>query len=214
MRIRSRNVKWKVKKIIFLSLVLLFSFLSWSIIYFRSHNKQYFIFVEFANAHGIQPGTPLRLRGYSIGSVTDISTELNSILVLIKIDSSSIIIPRNSLIEINQTGLLNDSVIDILPLEHIFDAGLKKLDPFAETCINSNIVCHLSYLQGDRGLNYDDLVRATTRIAQRFDDPSFFNLFYVFLHQGIKLSDNLLAVSSNFVDILHVLYYKFQKNLQ
>jgi phospholipid/cholesterol/gamma-HCH transport system substrate-binding protein len=198
MIIRLRNVNWKVKKMICLSLVLLFPFLSWIIINFRSYNKQYLIFVEFANAYGIQPGTPLRLRGYRIGSVTDISTELNSILVLIKIDSSLIIIPRNSLIEITQTGLLNDSVIDILPLEHIVDTDLKKLDPFADNCINSNVVCHLSYLEGDRGLNYDDLVRATTRIAQRFDDPSFFNLFYAFLHQGIKLSDNLLAILSNF----------------
>jgi phospholipid/cholesterol/gamma-HCH transport system substrate-binding protein len=198
MRVRFRNVNWKVKKIICLSLVLLFSFLSWIIINVRSYSKEYLIFVEFANAHGIQPGTPLRLRGYRIGSVTDISTELNSILVLIKIDSSLIIIPRNSVIEINQTGLLNDSVIDILPLEYIFDTDLKKLDPFDENCINSNIVCHLSYLEGDRGLNYDDLVRATTRIAQRFDDPSFFNLFYVFLYQGIKLSDNLLAILLNF----------------
>jgi phospholipid/cholesterol/gamma-HCH transport system substrate-binding protein len=213
MRIRSQNINVEVKKLFFLSLTIFLLLISWIITSFKPHGRKYLIFVEFENAHGIQKGTPLRLRGSSIGYVTEVSAELNSVLAMIKIDSSSTIIPRNSLVETNQTGLLNESVIDILPLELLVRSANQALDPFSDTCINSKIICHLSYLEGDRGLNYDDLVRATTRISQRFDDPRFFNLFYVFLQNGIELSDHVLAASSNLSDFIYVLYDKLQNNL-
>nr|YP_009312844.1 Hypothetical protein ycf22 [Helminthora furcellata]SCW21098.1 Hypothetical protein ycf22 [Helminthora furcellata]SCW23958.1 Hypothetical protein ycf22 [Helminthora furcellata] len=186
----------EIRKILFLLFIVFFSLVSWLIVNKQSVNKGYSIFVEFDNAHGIKQGSPVRLRGLVIGSVTQISNEINSVLALVKFDSNSLLIPKNSLIETNQTGLLNDAVIDIIPLELVpYDVSVN---PLSANCNDSHILCHLSYLQGDRGLNYDDLIRATTRISQRFDDPRFFNLFYMFLHNSVEITDH---VTETLVDL-------------
>ncbi len=195
----------EIRKIIFLFFIVFFSLVSWLVINKHIMNKTYSIFVEFNNAHGIKRGSPVRLRGLIIGSVVELSNELNSILTLVKLNSSSLLIPRNSLIETNQTGLLNDSVIDIIPLEAISSDHHLTLDPLSVNCSDNHILCHLSYVQGDRGLNYDDLIRATTRISQRFDDPRFFNLFYVFLHNSVEITDNVLETLTDLSDLLNLL---------
>nr|YP_009314070.1 Hypothetical protein ycf22 [Izziella formosana]SCW22324.1 Hypothetical protein ycf22 [Izziella formosana] len=181
----------KIRKILFLLFVILFSLGSWFSINHKSLKKGYSVFIEFNHAYGIKPGSPVRLRGLPVGSVVQISNELNSVVVLVKFHSVSLIIPRNSIIEASQTGLLNDSVVDIIPIGSVVSSnGINNvLNPLASDCNHEHIFCHLSYVTGDRGLNYDDLIRATTRISQRFDDPRFFNLFYMFLHNSVEITD-------------------------
>lgn len=69
------------------------------------------------------------------------------------------------------------------------------------------------YVTGDRGLNYDDLVRSTTRISQRFDDPRFFNLFYVFLQNGIEITDVIIELITEILGITSTGYLYLQKFL-
>jgi len=173
----------------------------------KINQASYSIFIEFDNIHGIKPGTILRLRGLNIGTVIGLKLDQNAILVLAKIKSSLYIIPRNILIEINQTGLLNEATIDMFPLELLDkDQDKSVLNPLSPTCSSTKIICNLSYLEGSRGLNYDDLVRATTRISQRFDDPRFFNLIYLFLQNSMDLSDKLLKIAIGLFDSLLGLY--------
>nr|YP_009313047.1 Hypothetical protein ycf22 [Dermonema virens]SCW21301.1 Hypothetical protein ycf22 [Dermonema virens] len=198
----SSDIRSDLQKILFLLLIIPFVILSWFTINKTFAKTGYSIFVEFDSAYGIKPGTPVRLRGLNIGSVVDISSELNSVLAIININSDKLIIPKNSLIESNQTGLLNDASLDILPLEDVQCDSNVGLNPTANTCSDAKIICHLSYMQGDRGLNYDDLIRATTRISQRFDDPRFFNLFYMFLHNGVELTDQFVSIIADLSELL------------
>jgi phospholipid/cholesterol/gamma-HCH transport system substrate-binding protein len=209
MKINLQNPALRSKKNFWLIFILLIIASISFFINCKICNKHYSIFIEFSNAYGIKPGTMLRLRGLSIGHIINIKLGLNTVLVLAKINSSLIVIPRNVLIETNQTGLLNEAVIDIFPRENIEIMDQQLINPLSSGCLNSKIVCHLSHLTGDRGLNYDDLVRATTRISQRFDDPRFFNLFYTFLHNGIELSHNVVYISTYLLDLL----YKLQKKI-
>nr|QCI07673.1 hypothetical protein [Nitophyllum punctatum] len=118
--------------------------------------------------------------------------------MLVHIHSPKILIPKDSIIEINQSGLFNDTFIDIIPTQKLgidissMDYDKESVDVFANSCLESQFLCNYHYLQGDRGLNYDDLIRATTRISQRFDDPRFFCLFYLFLQNSINISDEIL----------------------
>lgn len=170
-------------------------------------------FIEFNNVYGMHKGTPIRFRGLTIGSVKNLKIQLNSVLTLAEIYSSKVCIPKNSIIETNQTGLLNETVIDIIPLEKVMNnKGIVK-SPLSKLCYSYDIICDSMYLEGDRGLNYDDLIRSTTRISQRFDDPRFFNTFYVFLHNAIELSDNILELTMNVSDVISVLYFYIQKLL-
>lgn len=178
----------------------------------NSNVSGYSIFIEFKNAYGIREGTDIRMRGISIGYVKKIKIDLNSILVLVHIQSRYIFIPQNCIVETNQTGLLNDTVIDIIPLNTLHRQQLKNINVLSKECDNSKIICHLNYLQGEKGLNYDDLVRAATRISQRFDDPSFFHLLYLFLQNSLELSDELFHVIFDVSSFLSV-FYKFLRNL-
>ena len=209
MKINLQNLSPRSKKNFLLLLTILGIITMSFIVNKKFLNKSYSIFIEFDNAHGIRPGTVLRLRGLSIGRIISIKLHVNTVVVLAKINSSLNPIPRNVLIETNQTGLLNEAVIDIFPLENIEILNKQFIDPLSSKCLNSKIICNLSHLKGNRGLNYDDLVRATTRISQRFDDPRFFNLFYIFLHNGIELSDNIVYLSLQLLDLL----YKIQKKI-
>ena len=171
----------------------------------KYRNSDYSFFIEFNDAQGIKLGTPIRLRGIEIGSVQNIKLKFNCVLVAAKINSNNIVISKNSIIETNQTGLLNESVVDITPLDFL---QLKKDDkssnPVSSFCDSSSIICNDMYIVGDRGLNYDDLVRSTTRISQRFDDPRFFHFFYVFLQNSIELTDIILDWLTLVLEILPI----------
>lgn len=166
----------------------------------------YSFFIEFSNAYGIKKGTYIYFRGVQIGYIKNIYIKINSIVVMTHINSTKILIPKNSLIETNQTGLFNDTVIDIIPLEMISNQS-SNTDIFSVSCLSTNILCHHHYLRGYRGLNYDDLVRAATRISQRFDDPRFFNLLYLFLQNNIDISNEILSTLTSASNIIYIFLY-------
>lgn len=123
------------------------------------------------------------MRGINIGHVKDMKLGLNTVMVLVDIKSTSILIPKKSIIETTQTGILKDAVIDIIPLEKIDFHQVSNINHFSSDCYKSKILCNYHHLYGERGINYDDLIRATTRISQRFDDPRFFSLCYLLLQK-------------------------------
>ena len=185
-----------------LTIITILSIGMWHLINKTTYNKGYKVFIEFDSAYGIQEGTPIRLRGLHIGKVTGISQSTDSVLTSIEIKSFKTIIPRKSLIETNQTGLLNDTTIDIIPLNKIEkDFSIIDNGPLSTNCDSNQIICNLNYLQGERGLNYDDLIRATTRISQRFDDPKLFYSLYYFIGNILKLSNNLVDFTDQIVSI-------------
>lgn len=183
------------------------------ITYLSNKSSYYSFFIEFNNANGISKGTPIRMRGVNIGSIQSLKIQPNCILTLATINSSNIFIPKDSIIETNQTGLLNEAVIDIIPLASVISYKEGNVSPFSYSCESSKIICNKMYVTGDRGLNYDDLVRSTTRISQRFDDPRFFNLFYVFLQNGIELTDVILELMMAMLDVTSISYIYLQKFL-
>lgn len=154
----------------------------------KKRNEKYSFFIEFNNANGIIIGTPIKMRGISIGFINNIQLKVNSVLVSATVDSHKTLIPKSSIIETSQIGLLNESVVEIIPVEIII-SNIGN-GPLSIMCDSSSIICNNMYLSGERGLNYDDLVRATTRISQRFDDPTFFYMFCGFLEQTIELVDS------------------------
>lgn len=212
-RTKTKYLVNNFKYLIGFFLIIVFSIFIWLTLRFSNVDKNYVFFIEFKNVHGIYKGTPIRFRGVTIGSIKNLKFQLNSVLTLAEIYSSRICIPKNSIIETNQTGLLNETVVDIIPLEKVIDNESIVKSPLSELCYSYDIICDSMYLEGDRGLNYDDLIRSTTRISQRFDDPRFFNVFYVFLHNAIELSDNILELTMNISDIVGVLYFYMQRFL-
>lgn len=186
----------------------LFIFIVFIILSFTSlikpTNKSYSLFLEFDHAYGLKKGTPVTYKGVNIGVVSRIGLSMNKIVVLVNIKSSNILIPSNSVFEANQSGLFNDIVISINLCNKSYDLQ-SEITNLAQSCNKcSSFIQHNSYIKGYKGLSYDDLIRSTTRISQRFDDPRFFSLFYLLLKNGLYLSDELLVLTYNFSSIYQV----------
>uniref|UniRef100_A0A2N9FZP9 Mce/MlaD domain-containing protein n=1 Tax=Fagus sylvatica TaxID=28930 RepID=A0A2N9FZP9_FAGSY len=81
----------------------------------RSKFRKYLAVFEFAQACGICTGTPVRIRGVTVGNVIRINPSLKSIEAIVEVEDDKIVIPRNSFIEVNQSGLLMETLIDITP---------------------------------------------------------------------------------------------------
>lgn len=205
-KIKTRNLWVSIFNIILFIAGIFFTICIWLSINSGITNKGYSFFLEFNNAHGIKEGTSVRMRGIAVGSIKSMKMDLNSIVVLVYINSAKTFIPRNAIIETNQTGLLNDTVIDIIPLRTIPKEDILQVSVFSENCNESSMICHLDFLEGDRGLNYDDLVRAATRISQRFDDPNFFNVFYLFLQNSLEISDDMMKITTDISHLLTIMY--------
>nr|YP_010851376.1 hypothetical protein Ycf22 [Echinothamnion hookeri]WGH14356.1 hypothetical protein Ycf22 [Echinothamnion hookeri] len=157
----------------------------------------YSLFVEFNDAYGLKEGTSVHLRGVKVGSVSRIGIHLNKVIVLLNINKRNSIIHKNSIFEATQVGLFNDIVVTITPLENIESKHLISTFNLDKDCSSFFIICPNSYIRGYKGINYHDLIRATTRISQRFDDPRFFNLCYLLLKNSINISDEVLFLINN-----------------
>nr|YP_010198943.1 hypothetical protein LK147_pgp148 [Hydropuntia urvillei]UAD88392.1 hypothetical protein [Hydropuntia urvillei] len=146
------------------------------------------------------------MRGVNVGYVHRVHIRYNYVLIKVNISLSSILIPKNSLVETTQTGLLNNTVIDITPLHKTLYKNFRNFDVFSKTCIKSPFLCHYDYIRGERGLNYDDLVRAATRISQRLDDPLIFKLGNIFLQNIIHISHEFIQSTNNINNITILIY--------
>ena len=129
--------------------------------------RSYQAFVEFPFACGIQVGTTVRVRGVKVGNVLSVRPSLEKVEVLIEMDDDGIVIPRNSLVEANQSGLIAETIIDITPELPIPKAQWGPLDSGCEG--EGLVVCDRGKIQGVPGVSMDDLVGICTKLAREMD---------------------------------------------
>jgi ABC-type transporter Mla subunit MlaD len=124
--------------------------------------------VEFPLACGVSVGTPVRIRGVQVGSVMNVRPSLERVDVLVEIRDQSTAIPRNSIVEANQSGLVSEPLVDITPQLPIPTYSKGPLDPDCER--EGAIVCHRGRIVGRPGVSLDDLVYITTKLARQMDN--------------------------------------------
>ncbi|MGI8505150.1 MAG: MlaD family protein [Hassallia sp.] len=136
--------------------------------------RSYKVIIEFANAGGMQKGTLVRYRGVKVGSISKIQPGLNSVEVEVDISQPELKIPRDVLIETNQSGLISESIIDITPKTTLVQAtDLAK--PTDKNCNPQIILCNGSRLRGQVGISVDELIRSSTALSVAYSNPKFYN---------------------------------------
>ncbi|MCW5315700.1 MCE family protein [Nostoc sp. KVJ3] len=140
---------------------------------FTAAGRSYKIIVEFANAGGMQKGAVVRYRGVKVGTISQVLPKANAIDIEIEIAQSDLIIPRNVVVEANQSGLISESIIDITP-KTTLPNGIVLAKPLDRSCDTSLIVCNGSRLKGQIGISVDDLIRSSTELASAYNDPKFY----------------------------------------
>uniref|UniRef100_A0A061RFD7 Atp-binding cassette superfamily n=1 Tax=Tetraselmis sp. GSL018 TaxID=582737 RepID=A0A061RFD7_9CHLO len=131
--------------------------------------------IEFPKAYGITVGTPVRVRGVPVGSVMNVRPSLESVDVLVEIQDSKMVIPRNSVVEANQSGLIAEPLIDITPQLPIPDYKASPLDSKCEE--EGAILCNKGRMQGVPGVALDDLVYVCTKLARQMDEQGMDSMF-------------------------------------
>jgi phospholipid/cholesterol/gamma-HCH transport system substrate-binding protein len=155
--------------------------------------SSYTAIVEFANAEGMEKGAPVRYRGVEVGSITGIQTKPNAVDVKIEISSPDLLIPRDSIIEANQSGLISESIIDIRPQSNIPQGTLAK--PLDKDCNPSLIICNGSRLKGQIGISVDELIRQSTDLANRYNNQQFYQNINKLLVTSTDAATNVAALS-------------------
>ncbi|WP_084777049.1 MlaD family protein [Anabaena sp. PCC 7108] len=136
--------------------------------------SSYKAMVEFVNAGGMQKGAPVRYRGVKVGSISNIKTLVNSVEVEIEIGDPNLLIPYNSSIEANQSGLISESIIDITPKTKLpTETDISK--PLDKDCNASLIICNgASNLKGTIGISVDELIRQSSDFASLYGNEKFY----------------------------------------
>lgn len=130
----------------------------------NSKFRKYTAVFEFAQACGISTGTPVRIRGVTVGNVIRVNPSLKSIEAVVEIEDDKTIIPKNSFVEVNQSGLLMETKIDINPRDPIPTPSVGPLD---EECAKEGlIVCDREKIKGHQGVSLDEMVGIYTRLGR------------------------------------------------
>ncbi|KAG0466563.1 hypothetical protein HPP92_018143 [Vanilla planifolia] len=115
----------------------------------RSRLRKYQAIFEFSQACGICVGTPVRIRGVTIGNVVNVNSSLRCIDAVVEVEDDKTIIPRNSIVEVNQSGLLMETLIDITPTDPLPTPSVGPCDPDCHT--EGLIVCDRDKIKGHQG---------------------------------------------------------------
>ncbi|WZZ28613.1 hypothetical protein YC2023_012014 [Brassica napus] len=141
----------------------------------RAKFRKYQTVFELSQASGICTGTPVRIRGVTVGSVIRVNPSLKNIEAVVEIEDDKIIIPRNSLVEVNQSGLLMETMIDITPKDPIPE---PSVGPLHQECGKEGlIVCDREKIKGEQGVSLDELVGIFTRMGRDVEEIGVANAF-------------------------------------
>ncbi|MCC5645246.1 MlaD family protein [Nostoc sp. CHAB 5824] len=140
---------------------------------YTAAGRSYKVIVEFANAGGMQKGATVRYRGVKVGTISQVRPKANAIDVEIEIAQADLILPRNVVVEANQSGLISESIIDITP-KATLPTGVVIAKPLDRNCDPSLVICNGSRLKGQIGISVDQLIRSSTELAAVYTDPKFY----------------------------------------
>ncbi|KAL8135888.1 hypothetical protein AgCh_010486 [Apium graveolens] len=123
----------------------------------RSKFRKYLAVFEFSQACGISYGTPVRIRGVTVGNVIQVNPSLKSIEAVV------------------ESGLLMETMIDIIPRNPI---PTPTVGPLHAECRNEGLIlCDRQKIKGIQGVSLDALVGIFTRLGRDVEEIGVANTY-------------------------------------
>jgi phospholipid/cholesterol/gamma-HCH transport system substrate-binding protein len=135
-------------------------------------SRSFTVTAEFDRINGVQPGTTVRYRGVAVGRISRLTPLANGVEVKLDISPADLIIPQDSELEVNQSGLLGETLLDLMPRKPLPEGAVAS-KPLDQNCDRSVILCDGSRIRGRIGISTDELLRATIKFAEVYSNPQF-----------------------------------------
>lgn len=125
--------------------------------------------IKLPDASGLNNGSVVRFRGVEVGRITTLTPQTEGVDVLVSIDNSKLIIPKQSLAETNQSGFLGNTNIDIFPPKDKLALD-PQMNPLAKDCNSEIIICQGGEMEGVRGVSFIALLKDTSSTLRKIND--------------------------------------------
>jgi phospholipid/cholesterol/gamma-HCH transport system substrate-binding protein len=141
--------------------------------------------VKLPDASGLNAGSVVRFRGVEVGRVTALTAQSDGVDVLVSIADSKLIIPKQSVVETNQSGFLGNTNIDIFPPKDKLAID-PNLSPITKDCNAELIICQGVAIEGVRGVSFVALLKDMRAVARKINDQGLID----------NLSESLIAAKA------------------
>jgi phospholipid/cholesterol/gamma-HCH transport system substrate-binding protein len=164
-------------------------------------NQKYMINAQFAEAAGIQQGGAVRFRGIRVGKIANIKPNENGVDVTLEITDPTLKIPRNSIAEVSQTGLIGEPVIEIVPQGGSVTLAANSPNAVDSNCDGSAIVCNNTAMSGRAGASFNELLRRATALVNRYESPEIVDGLKKTLANASQAAADISVLSKKFGDL-------------
>jgi phospholipid/cholesterol/gamma-HCH transport system substrate-binding protein len=162
--------------------------------------KSYRATFVFENTLGMQAGTNVRYRGVAVGQVLSITPTPNDVEVAVEIASNDLRIARDAAIQVNQSGLIGDTTVDITPTRPLTPQELE-VNPSGPDCPGQTVICNGDRLSGSVGASYESLIRSAEGLADAFADPEIIANLKATLDNAVVLTESANVLSTELTDL-------------
>lgn len=174
--LRSRTMREGSVGLLIVTGILLFAGVALWLRGIKLRERTYEVIAEFPKVNGIQIGDAVRYRGLKVGRIREIVPGTNGVSVIMEIDSSKLLIPRNVEIATSSSGLIGETFIDIRPPENPVTFDNPQLTPMGNNCDPQLILCDGETLAGVPGITIDDLFPLMYQLSSRLsENPELFD---------------------------------------
>jgi phospholipid/cholesterol/gamma-HCH transport system substrate-binding protein len=165
------------------------------------NNQKYIINAQFTEAAGIQQGGAVRFRGIRVGKIANIKPSENGVDVALEITDPTLKIPRNSIAEVSQTGLIGEPVIEIVPQGGSVTLAANSPNAVDSNCDASAIVCNNTAISGRAGASFNELLRRATALVSRYESPEIVDGLKKTLANASQAAADISVLSKKFGDL-------------
>jgi phospholipid/cholesterol/gamma-HCH transport system substrate-binding protein len=167
---------------------------------FDPTRRGYRFTVDFPNISGMEIGAPVRYRGVAVGQTIAVRPGANQVAVDIEVKPATLVIPRDSIIQVIQTGLIGETYVDIVPARPVPETAVA-VTPLSEQCDSTLVICHSDRLQGEAGVSFSELISSFTRFTDLFSDPEIVAEIRTLTRNSANAADGITELSQEMASL-------------
>jgi phospholipid/cholesterol/gamma-HCH transport system substrate-binding protein len=176
-------------------------------------SQTYNIIAKFDQAPGIQPGGVVRFRGIRVGKIAKIDPGANGVAVTMQMDDPTLIIPKDVAVEISQTGLIGEPVVEITPRSTVAINSSSLAKALDSQCDPKLILCNNAKVDGQIGASFNELLRRATKLVELYNNPEVVKNINTTLIKAGTAADDISRLSKS-IDRISAEFSRLPKSVE